>query len=90
MTIKNTISRNLFKKAKKLMPGGVNSPVRSFNSVGGTPHFMVKGEGPFIYDEDNNKFTTCDLYVNTQNGYVQVRHLDAYGPLGSPYHPHGN
>ncbi len=56
MTIKNTISRNLFKKAKKLMPGGVNSPVRSFNSVGGTPHFMVKGEGPFIYDEDNNKF----------------------------------
>ena len=40
-----------------------------------------------LENEDNNKFTTFDLYVNTQNGYVKVRNLDAYGPLGSPYHP---
>ena len=40
-----------------------------------------------LENEDNNKFTTFDLYVNTQNGHVKVRNLDAYGPLGSPYHP---
>ncbi|WP_035843069.1 glutamate-1-semialdehyde 2,1-aminomutase [Crocinitomix catalasitica] len=54
------ISRNkseeLFKKAKTLFPGGVNSPVRAFNSVDGAPLFIKKGDGPNIWDEDNNKF----------------------------------
>ena len=56
MTLVNTISKDLFEKAKTLMPGGVNSPVRSFKSVGGTPHFMAKGEGPYVYDADGNRF----------------------------------
>ena len=56
MAIKNSKSKQLFTIAKSLMPGGVNSPVRSFKSVGGTPHFMVKGDGPFIYDADGNEF----------------------------------
>ena len=56
MTLKNQQSEQLFNTAKNLMPGGVNSPVRSFKSVGGTPHFMVKGEGPYVYDADGNRF----------------------------------
>ena len=61
MNINNKNSEQLFKKAKKLMPGGVNSPVRSFKAVGGTPHFIKKGDGPYIYDEDDNKLLdfTC-------------------------------
>lgn len=38
------------------MPGGVNSPVRAFGSVGGTPHFMARGEGAHLVDEDGNRF----------------------------------
>ena len=49
-------STKLFEKAKALMPGGVNSPVRSFKSVGGTPHFMAKGDGPYVFDVDENRF----------------------------------
>jgi glutamate-1-semialdehyde 2,1-aminomutase len=46
----------LFEKAKTLFPGGVNSPVRAFKSVGGTPLFIKKGDGCRITDEDNNVF----------------------------------
>ncbi|MAJ44748.1 MAG: glutamate-1-semialdehyde-2,1-aminomutase [Candidatus Marinimicrobia bacterium] len=56
MKIKKQQSEQLYEIAKKLMPGGVNSPVRSFKSVGGIPHFIKKGNGPFIYDEDGNEF----------------------------------
>ncbi len=53
--INNKNSKKLFKEAQKLMPGGVNSPVRSFKAVGGTPHFIKKGKGAYIYDEDDNQ-----------------------------------
>jgi len=46
----------LFKKAKKLMPGGVNSPVRAFKSVGITPIFIKSGKGSHIWDEDGNEY----------------------------------
>lgn len=49
-------SKQLFSKAKELFPGGVNSPVRAFKSVGGTPLFMKKGEGSHLWDEDGNEF----------------------------------
>ncbi len=54
--MKNEKSAQLFEKAKTLMPGGVNSPVRAFKSVGGTPLFMKKGKGAYIWDEDGNKY----------------------------------
>ena len=47
-------SEKLFEEAKKYIPGGVNSPVRAFNSVGGTPLFIERGEGSRIYDADGN------------------------------------
>lgn len=49
-------SKKLQKKAEKLMPGGVNSPVRAFKSVGGEPLFMKKGEGCRMTDEDGNTY----------------------------------
>lgn len=49
-------SRELFDKAQKLIPGGVNSPVRAFKSVGGEPVFIKKGEGSRMIDEDGNSY----------------------------------
>ncbi len=49
-------SEELFRKAKQCFPGGVNSPVRAFGSVGGTPLFIQRGERCFIFDVDGNKY----------------------------------
>ena len=49
-------SSQLFEEAKKLIPGGVNSPVRAFKSVGGTPIFIKKAKGAYLFDEDDNKY----------------------------------
>ena len=49
-------SEKLFDTANKLFPGGVNSPVRAFGAVGGTPRFMHKGEGAWVWDVDDNKY----------------------------------
>jgi glutamate-1-semialdehyde 2,1-aminomutase len=50
-------SSTLFERASALFPGGVNSPVRAFKSVGGTPVFIDRGVGPFLYDVDGNRYT---------------------------------
>ena len=52
----NTQSKLLFEKAKNYFPGGVNSPVRAFRSVGGSPLFIEKGKGSHIWDADGNEF----------------------------------
>ncbi len=49
-------SKELFAKAKRLLPGGVNSPVRAFGSVGGEPFFVREGRGSKIYDVDGNEY----------------------------------
>src|SRR5271165_334134 len=49
-------SRALQKRAEQLIPGGVNSPVRAFGSVGGEPPFLVRGEGPYVWDADGNQY----------------------------------
>ncbi|MFM7683422.1 MAG: glutamate-1-semialdehyde 2,1-aminomutase [Bacteroidota bacterium] len=54
--IDRSISNELFQESKNYFPGGVNSPVRAFKSVGGTPLFIKKGDGAYIWDEDGNKF----------------------------------
>lgn len=51
-----TRSSNLFASAKKVIPGGVNSPVRAFKSVGGAPIFIEKAEGAYLYDVDGNSY----------------------------------
>ncbi len=52
----NTKSKQLFERAQKFIPGGVNSPVRAFKSVGGTPVFMKSAKGAYLYDADGNKY----------------------------------
>src|SRR5215469_4597063 len=49
-------SRKLQKRAEKMIPGGVNSPVRAFRAVGGEPPFIVKGQGSHIWDADQNEY----------------------------------
>ncbi|WP_433389212.1 glutamate-1-semialdehyde 2,1-aminomutase [Micromonospora sp. KLBMP9576] len=49
-------SEALFHRAKAIVPGGVNSPVRAFRAVGGTPRFMVRGEGPWLHDADDRRY----------------------------------
>jgi glutamate-1-semialdehyde 2,1-aminomutase len=49
-------SSALFDRARAVVPGGVNSPVRAFRAVGGTPRFMLRGEGPWLYDADGRRY----------------------------------
>ncbi len=67
-------SRALFSKAQTFIPGGVNSPVRAFKSVGGDPLFIKKAAGPYIWDEDGNK-------------YIEL--INSWGPMILGHaHPH--
>ena len=52
----NNLSRRLFEEARKVIPGGVNSPVRSFRGVGGEPPFIMRGRGSRVWDADNNEY----------------------------------
>ncbi|HUH28352.1 glutamate-1-semialdehyde 2,1-aminomutase [Gelidibacter sp.] len=55
-------SSSLFKEAEKVIPGGVNSPVRAFGAVGGTPIFAKSAKGAYVYDEDGNTYID---YINS-------------------------
>lgn len=54
MNIQKSIE--LFQEAQKLLPGGVDSPVRAFRAVGGQPLFIERGEGPYLFDVDGNRY----------------------------------
>jgi glutamate-1-semialdehyde 2,1-aminomutase len=54
--LKLTRSQALFQEAQELLPGGVNSPVRAFRAVGGSPVFISAAEGPYLYDVDGNRY----------------------------------
>ncbi len=59
MTLELRRSAELFARAQELLPGGVSSPVRAFQAVGGTPVFLKKGAGARVWDEDGNAY--CDF-----------------------------
>lgn len=67
-------SQQLFERAQKSIPGGVNSPVRAFKSVGGTPLFIKRAEGAYLYDADDNQY---------------IDYIASWGPmiLGHAYAP---
>ena len=69
-----TSSKSLFERAQQSIPGGVNSPVRAFKSVGGTPVFVAKAKGAYLYDEDGQKY---------------IDYIASWGPmiLGHAYQP---
>ena len=56
LNLLNERSKKLFTDAKRVIPGGVNSPVRAFKSVGGDPVFIKEAKGAYLYDEDGNKY----------------------------------
>jgi glutamate-1-semialdehyde 2,1-aminomutase len=62
MSYSNTRSKELFERAQRSIPGGVNSPVRAFKSVGGTPLFMESAKGAYMYDADGNQYID---YINS-------------------------
>src|ERR1700755_18092 len=68
-------SRDLFTRAQLSIPGGVNSPVRAFKSVGGHPIFIKKAQGAYLYDADGNEYID---YINSW-GPMILGH--AYPPL---------
>jgi len=49
-------NEGLFDRARRVIPGGVNSPVRSFQSVGGTPYFVATADGPYVWDADGRRY----------------------------------
>ena len=55
-------SSELFIEAEKVIPGGVNSPVRAFGAVGGTPIFAKSAKGAYVFDEDGNRYID---YINS-------------------------
>ncbi|MDO9373523.1 MAG: glutamate-1-semialdehyde 2,1-aminomutase [Ferruginibacter sp.] len=67
-------SKQLFERAQRSIPGGVNSPVRAFKSVGGTPVFMKRAKGAYLYDADDNAY---------------IDYIASWGPmiLGHAYEP---
>jgi len=69
-----TSSQLLFERAQRSIPGGVNSPVRAFKSVGGTPLFMKSAKGAYMFDEDGNQY---------------IDYINSWGPmiLGHAYKP---
>jgi glutamate-1-semialdehyde 2,1-aminomutase len=74
MSHKITNSQQLFFRAQQSIPGGVNSPVRAFKSVGGTPLFIRSAKGAYLFDEDGNKY---------------IDFINSWGPmiLGHAYEP---
>jgi len=66
-------SSQLFKQAKELIPGGVNSPVRAFKSIGADPVFIKRAQGAYIWDEDDNRYID---YVGSW-GPMILGHADA-------------
>jgi len=80
--LNRTESKRLFESANTLFPGGVNSPVRAFKSVGGTPLFIDKGKGSHIWDVDGNKFLDfCNswgpLIHGHANDYVETKVIES-------------
>ena len=59
-------NQTLFERSQKVIPGGVNSPVRAFKSVGGTPIFFKKGLGSKLWDEDDREYID---YINSWGPY---------------------
>jgi glutamate-1-semialdehyde 2,1-aminomutase len=55
-TIMTSRNQQLFEQSQKYIPGGVNSPVRAFRSVGGTPLFFKRGQGAYLWDEDDRRY----------------------------------
>ena len=72
------VSAELFERAVRVIPGGVNSPVRSFRSVGGHPYFVSRGEGAYVWDADGNRLLDfVQSYGASILGHADARVVEA-------------
>ena len=80
---------SLFDRAQAVIPGGVNSPVRAFGSVGGTPYFVARASGPFVYDVEGNRYIDyVQSYGPTILGHAHpavTRAVQAAAEAGTSY-----
>ena len=77
-------SKDLMKRARRLMPAGVNSPVRAFQAVGGDPVFIAQAEGPILTDVDGNSYVD---YVNSWGPLILGHcHPDVVRAVGEAAH----
>jgi glutamate-1-semialdehyde 2,1-aminomutase len=73
-----TRSEELFERAKRTIPGGVNSPVRAFGAVGGTPRFAVRGDGAYLHDADGTRYVDlCQSWGALLFGHGREEIVDA-------------
>ena len=68
----NPVSRALFERAEQVLPGGVNSPVRAYRAVGGTPRFLARAQGSHVWDED---------------GHELIDYVGSWGPMLRGHRP---
>ena len=66
-------SEALFTRAQKTIPGGVNSPVRAFKAVGGTPRFITKADGAYMWDADGKQYIDY-IAFERQLSQLQLAH----------------
>lgn len=82
-------SKTLFEEAQRFIPGGVNSPVRAFRGVGGTPVFIAKAKGPYLWDVDGNRYIDFVMswgpLVLGHAPEAVVRAVQAQAELGTSY-----
>lgn len=71
-------NRELFDRANRVIPGGVDSPVRAFRSVGGTPYFVARAEGPYVWDVEGNRYLDyVQSYGASILGHAHPKVVDA-------------
>jgi len=82
-------NQSLFERGQAVIPGGVNSPVRAFGSVGGTPYFVARAEGPFVYDVEGKRYIDyVQSYGPSILGHAHPAVIDAIrdaAALGTSY-----
>jgi glutamate-1-semialdehyde 2,1-aminomutase len=66
-------NEQLFERAQRSIPGGVNSPVRAFRSVGGTPRFFTRGQGAYLWDADGSATSTTSARGARRSWDMRIR-----------------
>ena len=74
-------NEELFARARQVIPGGVDSPVRAFRSVGGIPYFVARAEGPHVWDEEGRRYV--DWVQSYGATILGLHHLSQYAVIES-------
>lgn len=81
MTHTTDLNQDLLARAKRVIPGGVNSPVRAFNAVGGVPRFVERAQGAYFWDKNGQRFTD---YIGSWGPIVWATATRKWSPPCTP------